>query len=138
VRPFPTRNPRLSFKLFCPLRSRESESTSIPNAPAVLAVPAEKSMREIVIPLVHDAQFFDLFEDNVQTLTLQMEKMHSEFLESLSNLTGMITETCQPASATGSYHPYSSVLTHPGTVEVKVKHMKVLCYSSALYRRGSC
>ena len=78
-----------------------------------------------MIPLVHDAQFFDLLESNIQTLTAQMEKLHSEFSKSLLDLATMITDTCQPASVAANYQPYSSVLTHPGTVEVKVKRMKV-------------
>ena len=81
-----------------------------------------------MIPLVHDAEFFDLLERNIQVLTAQMEKIHSGYLESLSDLSRMIAETCQPASAAGNYHPYSSVSTHPGTVEVKVRRMKVQWY----------
>lgn len=81
-----------------------------------------------MIPLVHDAEFFDLLENNIQALTAQMEKIHSEYLKSLSDLASMIGKTCQPASAAGNYHPYSSVSTHPGSVEVKVMRMKVQWY----------
>jgi hypothetical protein len=91
----------------------------------VSASPVEK---EVVIPLVHDAEFFNLLEGNIQVLAFRMEKIHSEFLKSLQDLARMITDTCQPASVAGNYHPYSSVSTHPGSVEVKVRRLKVHLY----------
>jgi hypothetical protein len=86
--------------------------------------------REFVIPLVHDAEFFNKLQGNIEVLAARMEKIHSEFLSSLLDLARMITDTCQPASVAGNYHPYSSVSTHPGTVEVKVGRMKVQYYFS--------
>jgi hypothetical protein len=109
----------MSFGLF---NSCDGEPTSIPYS---AAVSAGETVREIVIPLVHDAEFFELLVANIETLTSQMEKIHSEFLKSLLDLARMIADTCQPASVAANYHPYSSVSTHPATVEVHVKNMKV-------------
>ena len=112
------------------VRSRDQELMTIPHA---AAAPTGKPMQEFVIPLVRDAEFFDLLEGNIQRLATQMEKIHSEFLKSLLNLARIIADTCQPASVAGNYHPYSSVSTHPGMVDVrKSKRMKVLYYLPVL------
>lgn len=118
---------RKLFTSFSPFRSRDR--TTIPHA---AAAPVEKPTQEFVIPLVHDAEFFELLEGNIQRLATQMEKIHSEFLNSLLNLAAIVADTCRPASVAGNYHPYSSISTHPGMVDVKSKRMKVRCYLPVL------
>jgi len=77
------------------------------------------------VPLVRDAEFFTTLAHNLDDVSSKMKQLYSVFSETVADLAKTIEDTCQPASVAANFHPYSSVTTHAGTVEVKANHMKV-------------
>jgi len=77
------------------------------------------------VPLVRDAEFFTTLAHNLDDVPSKIKQLYSVFSETVADLAKTIEDTCQPAGVVANFHPYSSVTTHAGTVEVKDNNMKV-------------
>ncbi|KAF9553445.1 hypothetical protein CPC08DRAFT_744734 [Agrocybe pediades] len=81
-------------------------------------------MQEVVIPLVHDSEFFNMLSTTLESISTHLSKMHEEFLSNLSELSRSIADSSHPASVAAGFHPSSSVTTHAGAVRVRSGELK--------------
>ncbi|KDQ52928.1 hypothetical protein JAAARDRAFT_39876 [Jaapia argillacea MUCL 33604] len=76
------------------------------------------SRREVVIPLVSDSAFFRLLITTLQSLSTHLERIHSDFLHTLDDLSRTISHSARPTSSTGNFHAYSTLSSDPGTIRL--------------------
>ena len=93
---------------------------------------AHTTTQEVVIPLVHDTEFFAMLSSTLESVSTHLNAVHSDFTQSLQQLSKTIGDTSRPASVAGGFHPHSSITSHAGTIKVKTGDMKVgmFCLSS--------
>jgi hypothetical protein len=83
------------------------------------------TMQEIVVPLVHDTEFYNLLSGTLESISEHLTGLHTEFVNSLQVLSMTIGDSTHPASVSASFQPLSSVTTHAGSVRVKTGELKV-------------
>ena len=93
---------------------------------------SSSTTQEIVVPLVHDTEFFALLSDTLESISQHMTALHSEFVNTLQALSMTIGDSSHPASVSASFRPLSSVTTHAGLVRVNTGELKV-CASLFLF-----
>jgi len=82
-------------------------------------------MQEIVVPLVHDTEFYSLLSGTLKSISEHMTALHSDFVNTLQVLSKTIGDSSHPASVSASFQPLSSITTHAGSVRVKTGELKV-------------
>ncbi|KAF9479813.1 hypothetical protein BDN70DRAFT_878342 [Pholiota conissans] len=85
--------------------------------------------QEIVIPLVHDTEFYNLLSTTLESIAAQLSEIHGSFVRSLEELSRAIADTAQPASVAAQFHPLSAVGTHAGAVRVRTGELKSDLYA---------
>lgn len=83
------------------------------------------TMQEIVVPLVHDTEFYSLLSGTLESISEHLTGLHREFVNSLQILSTAIGDSAHPASVSASFQPLSSITTHAGSVRVKTGELKV-------------
>lgn len=81
--------------------------------------------REIVIPLVHDGEFFKILSNTLEGISSHMKSLQSNFEQSLKALAATIGDTSHPASVAADFHPHSRLTENAGAVRVKRTQLKV-------------
>ncbi|KIM43658.1 hypothetical protein M413DRAFT_443563 [Hebeloma cylindrosporum] len=87
------------------------------------------SMQEIVVPLVHDTEFYSLLSGKLESISEHLTGLQTEFVDSLQELSRTIGDTTHPASVAASFQPLSSITTDAGSVRVKTGELKSDLYS---------
>jgi len=82
-------------------------------------------MQEVVIPLIHDSEFFNILSTTLESISAHLTKMHEEFLSNLTDLSRAIADSSHPASVAAGFHPSSSITTHAGAIRVRTGELKV-------------
>ena len=79
---------------------------------------SSSSLHEYIIPLASDTAFFDLLTSAVNSLSTQLNTVHSEFMADLEGLSNSISNNALPISRTdASYRPFS-VDDDPGAINI--------------------
>jgi hypothetical protein len=87
-------------------------------------------MQEIVIPLVKDTEFYDILAAALQSISVHLATMHTDFVQSLKSLSRTIADTSAPASsASRNFHPMSSITTDAGAIRLKGGNLKVCAHA---------
>lgn len=73
--------------------------------------------QEVVIPLLSDTAFFQLLSAALQSLSAHLLTLHSDFTNTLKDLSRNISLSARPISSTSSFHPHSS-LSNPASISV--------------------
>ena len=113
--------------------SIDSDAASfVSSSPSPSITHAHTTTQEVVIPLVHDTEFFAMLSSTLESVSTHLNAVHSDFTQSLQQLSKTIGDTSRPASVAGGFHPHSSITSHAGTIKVKTGDMKVgmFCLSS--------
>ncbi|PPQ82687.1 hypothetical protein CVT25_009417 [Psilocybe cyanescens] len=98
--------------------SHPDHTTSTTATPTHPPIP----MREIIIPLIHDTEFFNLLSTKLGAISTHLASMHAEFSDSLEELARMIADAAHPASAAAGFRPNSSVeMDAGGGVRVRIR-----------------
>ncbi|KAF9044445.1 hypothetical protein BJ165DRAFT_1481247 [Panaeolus papilionaceus] len=86
--------------------------------------------QEIVIPLVHDSEFFNILSTTLESVSNHLTTVHEEFTDTLVKLSHTISDTAHPASAASNgFQPLSPVTMHAGAVRVRATNLKSDLYS---------
>ncbi|KAF9527206.1 SPX domain-containing protein [Crepidotus variabilis] len=103
-----------------------AENPSVHSRPSPLSLSPESSTitRELIIPLVHDTEFFNILSTTLEGVSTHMETLHSEFEGSIKDLAKTIGDTSHPASVVAHFQPYSRLADDAGAVRVKRSHLK--------------
>jgi len=66
--------------------------------------------REVVVPLIHDSEFYNLLLTALHSLAAHLDNVRDDFIKSLRTLSGNISRTARPLSASHSstFQPRSS------------------------------
>ncbi|KAJ6535940.1 SPX domain-containing protein [Mycena vulgaris] len=85
---------------------------------------------ELVIPLASDSAFFRLLATTLQALAEHLLAIHVQFVETLADLTKVVSATARPVSATSvGFKAHSALRTDAGGVGVDASSRKSDLYS---------
>lgn len=104
--------------------SLDSENEDARLNPGLGASP-DGNVHEIIIPLVSDTEFYSMLTGTLETISVNLSKMHADFVKTLEGLSRTIADTAHPASVAASFQPLSRLDAHAGAVRVKTGHLKV-------------
>ncbi|PPQ72204.1 hypothetical protein CVT24_002361 [Panaeolus cyanescens] len=86
--------------------------------------------QEIVIPLVHDSEFFNILSTTLESVSNHLTTVHEEFTVTLKQLSHTIADSAHPASvSSSSFQPLSPVTMHAGAVRVRTTNLKSDLYA---------
>ncbi|KAJ3499051.1 hypothetical protein NLJ89_g10139 [Agrocybe chaxingu] len=104
--------------------SFSSLSSSSSSSQTPLPPDTQTTTQEVVIPLVHDTEFYSILSSALESVSSHLTTTHGDFTQSLKGLSRTIADTSRPASVAAGFHPHSSVSTHAGAIRVKTGDMK--------------
>jgi hypothetical protein len=100
------------------------------------------SPREVILPLVSDAQFFELLGATLQHASTHLQCVQKGFLHTLTTLSGVIANSARPVSSShsgfrGNFHALSPLKDDPSSIHIsshlsKVRMLFTLCSSILL------
>ncbi|KAF9443837.1 hypothetical protein P691DRAFT_678684 [Macrolepiota fuliginosa MF-IS2] len=104
--------------LLCPLINFVNRSQGPTDANIAL------DSSEIIVPLVSDGQFFELLCTTLGHMSIHMQSVQNDLLETVAVLSRTISRSARPASSChsvlgGKFHPHSPLNEHPGDVRVQ-------------------
>ena len=82
-------------------------------------------IQELVIPLVHEVEFYNMLTTALESVTLHLTAVQSDFLSSLRDLSNIISDSAHPASSASKFRPHSALTAHAGSVRVKISKVEV-------------
>ncbi|KAF8955392.1 SPX domain-containing protein [Flammula alnicola] len=114
----PSQNADASVQLFDPLSNDSSHTIS-----------GYAAGQEIVIPLVHDTEFYNMLSMMLEAISEHLTTIHSDFVKSLESLSRTIADSAHPASVAARFHPFSGISADAGAVRVRTGDLKSDLYS---------
>ncbi|KAF8154620.1 hypothetical protein B0H34DRAFT_660898 [Crassisporium funariophilum] len=106
-----------------------SSERLVGNIPTTDATASTTQEQEVVIPLIHDTQFYNMLATTLESVSAHLNTVHADFLGALKGLGRSISDAAGPASVVGGFMPHSRVTTHAGSVRVKSGDLKSDLYS---------
>ncbi|KAI0045929.1 hypothetical protein FA95DRAFT_1520893 [Auriscalpium vulgare] len=67
----------------------------------------QEGSHQVIVPLVNDTAFYALLSSAISTIAAHLQKVHTEFLSTLTSLSQSISHAARPLSATSSFKPHS-------------------------------
>ncbi|KAF7760277.1 hypothetical protein Agabi119p4_10953 [Agaricus bisporus var. burnettii] len=88
-----------------------------------LDTPLNSSSCEVIIPLVSDAQFFELLRTTLEHASNHLQSVQKGFLHTLTTLSRMIADSARPASSSrtgvrGSFHALSPLKDNVSSIHI--------------------
>ncbi|KAF5353887.1 hypothetical protein D9756_007262 [Leucocoprinus leucothites] len=102
------------------------KSSSEPQIPLEKDTQAE--LREVIIPLVSDSQFFELLYTTLEHMSAHLKSVEGDFMATLKSLSTAISDTARPASSShsvlgGSFQALSPLKDNAGVIHVRQSHL---------------
>ena len=86
----------------------------------------QEMTQELVIPLVQEMEFYNMLTTTLESASLHLTAVQSDFMFSLRNLSDIISDSVHPASTASTFRPYSPLTANAGSVRVKTSKLKVI------------